>query len=216
MKKYGDDADSFHDQGTRVEASKRWHEQNQLRHNYSYSSPVRPRHSYKPKYRPKHTSKPKSNYKLNNKDTYKWEKCPKCKNTYNKNLYWKCPYCKGIKPKSIHKANTKNISNFITCPICNNQYNANLYLRCPHCKKKTESKSTHNPNDWLNHKKLGHYDVMCAKCDFIYDTRFHGSCPNCGRVPNRMPPTRKEDSTTVMVLMIILILLIILYAISSL
>ena len=38
MKKYGDDADSFHDQGTRIEASERGYEQNQLRNDYAYRS----------------------------------------------------------------------------------------------------------------------------------------------------------------------------------
>ena len=38
MKKYGDDADSVHDQGTRIEASERGYEQNQLRNDYAYRS----------------------------------------------------------------------------------------------------------------------------------------------------------------------------------
>ena len=63
MKKYGDGADSFHDQGTRVEASKRWHEQHQLRHDYSYRSPSIP------KSRNYNKSTSKSNY--SNKSTYK-------------------------------------------------------------------------------------------------------------------------------------------------
>ena len=62
MKKYGDDADQFHNQGTRVEASKKWHEKHQLRHDYSYRSPSKPKSTYKPK----PSYKPKSNYRRTN------------------------------------------------------------------------------------------------------------------------------------------------------
>ena len=62
MKKYGDDADQFHNQGTRVEASKKWHEQNQLKHDYSYRSVSKPYYrSYNKK-----DNKPKNIYKTRN------------------------------------------------------------------------------------------------------------------------------------------------------
>lgn len=52
MKKYGDDADSFHDQGTRVEISKQWHEQNTIKPNYNYhsSSKTTNKTTYEPSY----------------------------------------------------------------------------------------------------------------------------------------------------------------------
>ena len=84
MKKYGDDADSFHDQGTRVELSKKWHEQNQLRHDYSYRSPPKPsnrsynrnKSSYKPDYsktyyRPNKTNQQYQRKQSNYSSSYK-------------------------------------------------------------------------------------------------------------------------------------------------
>ena len=50
MKKYGDDADSFHDQGTRVEISKQWHEQNTIKPNYNYHSTSKPKTTNKTTY----------------------------------------------------------------------------------------------------------------------------------------------------------------------
>lgn len=78
MKKYGDDADQFHNQGTRVEASKKWHEKHQLRHDYSYRSPSKPKSTYKPK----PSYKPKSNYK--SKSTYKPKSSYKPKSNYRR------------------------------------------------------------------------------------------------------------------------------------
>ena len=70
MKKYGDDADSFHDQGTRVEASKIWHEQNQLRYDYSYRNASKPKHANKYSYKPKPKTTNKSTYKPDYSKTY--------------------------------------------------------------------------------------------------------------------------------------------------
>ena len=55
MKKYGDDADSFHDQGTRVEISKQWHEANQIKHDYSYHSSSKPKTTNKTTYEPSYS-----------------------------------------------------------------------------------------------------------------------------------------------------------------
>ena len=92
MKKYGDDADSFHDQGTRVQESANWHRQNKIggiyphrsqpnpscsRSHYSpsYTNKLanKPKSTYKPRYSNKSTNKPKSTYKpkYSNKSTYK-------------------------------------------------------------------------------------------------------------------------------------------------
>ena len=75
---YGDDADSPWDRGTRVEASKRWHEQNQLRHDYSYRSASKPKSTYKPDYsktyyKPNYSNKTKQQHrrKQSRTTTYK-------------------------------------------------------------------------------------------------------------------------------------------------
>lgn len=124
---YGDDADSPWDRGTRVEASKRWHEQNQLRHDYSYRSASKPKSTYKPK--------------TTNKSTYK----PKYS---NKTIY-------------AYKSTSTSANNYST-------------------------------SNYDSHKRLDFYDIMCANCDTIYDTRVHKSCPTCGRIPPRIP--RKYNS----------------------
>lgn len=68
MKKYGDDADLVHDQGTRVEASKSGYKQNRVNYNSSYRSSSNPTYTYKPKTSNKSTYKPdysKTYYKPN-------------------------------------------------------------------------------------------------------------------------------------------------------
>lgn len=72
--------------------SKRWHEANQLKHNYSYRSSSKPKSSYKPKstykpdysktyYQSKSNYKSKSNYNTNYRSNYS-NPTHKSKNTY--------------------------------------------------------------------------------------------------------------------------------------
>ena len=136
MKKYGDDADSFHDQGTRVELSKKWHEQNQLRHDYSYRSPSKPKSSYKPK----------TNYYDNESMMII---CPDCGKYYHKNRYWSCPHCNNSKRKSTYKFQEY----IVQCPECNMKYNSKFNDECPFCKgRKSKSRSNGislNSDDWI-------------------------------------------------------------------
>ena len=123
MKKYGDDADSFYDQGTRVEESKRWHEQN-TRRNYSYRSQPNPSYSkssYKPSYTNQSTNKHKSSN--NPKSAYKPNKSiNKSKSSYkprysNKSIN---------KSKSSYKPRYSNKSTYkTTYSLSSNYSNSN-------------------------------------------------------------------------------------------
>ena len=69
MKKYGDDADSFHDQGTRVQESANWHRQNKIGGIYPHRS--QPNRSYsKSSYYSTNTYKPKTTKKSTYKPDY--------------------------------------------------------------------------------------------------------------------------------------------------
>ena len=164
MKKYGDDADQFHNQGTRVEESKKWHEQNQLRHDYSYRSVPKPKSTYEPKYVRKY-------YERDHPDRLI---CEVCGSVYNKHKYARCPHCyhesskserqyrfssgrqytessHGISLTTCPTCGRKIIAGIlcplchITCPRCGKRYNKHLNSNCPYCKTskpKLTSKST--------------------------------------------------------------------------
>ena len=95
------------------------------------------------------------------------------------------------KPKSTYKPKTSNKSTNKPKSTYKPKYsNETIYAY----KSKSTSTSTSN---YDSHKKLDFYDIMCANCDTIYDTRVHKSCPTCGRVPPRIPHkynTRSKSS----------------------
>ena len=139
---YGDDADSPWDRESRIKYSKKWHEQNQLRHKCSYPSSSKLKTSYKPNYsktyyKPKRSSKYVSPIAV----------CPVCHKKYEKKLYVSCPYCR--KSKS-HKSSSKHISHaikqnnmFIKCPICGKLHDKNTN-ECPYCKISKSSETSSN------------------------------------------------------------------------
>lgn len=156
MKKYGDDADLFHNQGTRVEASKRWHEQYQRKHNYSYCSPSNSKSTYKHKsiYNPKSSYKYDSKYKRVSKSSYRTgrmlKKCPECGNLIPETDK-KCSYCNSyIKLEDKPKSNSTQKYKYSTtykrdphewtiCSKCGHQYGS-YFDSCPFCKSKTKKR----------------------------------------------------------------------------
>ena len=189
MKKYGDDADQFHNQGTRVEESKKWHEQHQLRHKFSYNSSPKPKSTYSPE--------PKPAYKR----VSKWKKCHKCGNKYDKFAHEDCPYCVKSKPMFDN-------SNWIKCPNCNKQYNTNKYSDCPHCKKSkyetyNKSKKYYKPKLNRDNYKSPPLPMWkkCPKCGKFYNENKHDYCPHCIKLN-----TSIEISIVVVILLIILLM----------
>ena len=191
MKKYGDDADQFHNQGTRVEESKKWHEQHKLRHENSYpkisiSKTINSTNSHK-------------NYSNNNK----WKKCPYCGNNIPSAIT-KCYYCNNIKSQQDYKPKTSNkdtykpdYSSFATytsnrkiCGICGMRYDDychNCFNKCSKCGHLfTLSFCPHCYNE-------------CSKCHKIYSKELN-SCPYC---------KNKKNLTFIFALLILIVFIII-------
>lgn len=138
MKKYGDDADSFHDQGTRVDESRQGHEQNKLRHYYNYSTPSK----HKSRNNAVFTNEPKHNYKHN------YSTCSECGRPYDKNRNFSCPYCHSPGPAYLNKQFSSSYvpkyafteTNSVTCRKCGKKYDWNEHGSCPYCKSNQGNK----------------------------------------------------------------------------
>ena len=87
------------------------------------------------------------------------------------------------KPKSSYKPKTTNKSTYKP-----KYSNKTIYAY----KSTSTSANNYSTSNYDSHKRLDFYDIMCANCDTIYDTRVHKSCPTCGRIPPRIP--RKYNS----------------------
>ena len=228
MKKYGDDADSFHDQGTRVEESSKWHRQHKIGPIYPHHSQPNPNYYNRSIYKPKPSNKPTNRPKYTNKSSFKSTHYRHNSKSSNPNIVT-CPKCGRKKPK---RGVCSYCNYIIKCPNCGKNYNkkhkGKLVTSCPHCRGsepiKQTYKSKHEPLEIGICRRCGHeYDsslrqcpncgskyivlnaITCNNCGYKYDKNKFDSCPKCKS--SNSNASNAEPGIEIIIIFIILVVL---------